>query len=794
MILFKQQGSKLFFLVTVLFLFLFPSKALAGSCSGGWTCGTTQTRCVPEGCLQYECDKKIGGCHNESYCDDYSVPMSCTGSNASACLSSPRCGVGYCSGPNGANCTWYYWGCSGTSCVLIAGSGSDSCSSSCSSQGWGSWSACSNSCGNGSQSRTCNCQGDCCTGCSDSEGSGSCGATQTRSCCVCQDSCNCDASTPNYQNQCHAPYCGQYVCDTTYGQKCRGSSCAVDCQKTNCGNCADYRSTSLTIEASKVHDLPVSLSGYARDNNGVTDGVEDVHIYYDCPSGNCSPSNFWTSFSANSISINPADGSFSGNIKTPAMADLYNKTGGRDGESHNNHTLYFFAVQTEGGTCGNWLFATKTINLTNAYPQNQSLKLCQTNPENCFCGTGLDSCQNKPILSYTTNNTLRLKAVFYDQDQFPTQPGGYIRERDVDEAYIIFDDDNNESNGYFYRVKYKDDVGSNNYTLTEDGGTKASLISIASHSRTVNGAYNLNLTVDLDFTQYPKNQPFNTNIYLRVKDFAGKEIKTQMVSTAFTAAPYWYKLKNVSLNKKGTLENYLHNSPSPYDSIDDTAEKLLIIGSGGPVLVESNSNNSLGYTPIENYVSSNRWLTQGYSLPTTPTFFVNQYLSYAKSRKLVKYITSVSDSEIESNKINIYKGSDVTLTNDLNKDNFVVILRNADDTSFVNLRIDKNTFNQSKRSQAFLAQSITFSNNTTEANGLFIAFSFNLKDPPLSNYIPTPLKITGNLVSLEEIVDTTVRRRDDITKPSIFIVFSPQMYLDLLPYLSISKYDWQQLQ
>ena len=783
--------------IFILFLFYLSSfivvvSVFGAGCRGGpFECGNYHR--IPEDCStcpglpNANCEK----CECDGWntyvlvCNDITSYSNCVNISSYCHSLGYDCGYG--------SCSWYRYACSGTSCVWSKGSGNDTCSSSCT-QGWGAWSACSNSCGDGTQSRTCNCSGDCCTGCSDGEGSGSCGSTQTKGCCVCNSSCACDASEPNYQTQCAAPYCGQYVCHTTYGQRCGGSSCAQSCSKTNCGNCADWRSSSLTIDSSKVHDLPLSILGHARDNNGATDGVEDVHVYFDCPSGNCSSSNFWTSFSANNITIkanDPNAGSFNDQIKTPAMFDLYNKLS-RNGENH-THTLYFFAVQTEGGTCGNWLFATKTINLTNASPQNQSLKLCQQNPENCFCGTGLDSCQDKPILSYTTNNILRLKAIFSDTDQFPTQPVGYIRESDIDEAYIIFDSDNDENNGFFYRIKYKDDVNNSSYFLAEDGGTKANLIAIQNHSRSITGSYNLNLTIDLDFTLYPKNEPFTSNIYLKVKDFAGKEIKTEMVSTTFTAAPYWYKLKNASLNKRGKLENYLNNSPTPYDS-DDTSEKLLIIGSGGSVLVESATGNSLGFTPIENYVSSNRWLKQGYSLSTTTRFFINQYFNYAKSRKLVKYISTVSDSEIESNKVNIYKGNDVELLSDLTKENFVLVLRNNDDTDFVNLRINKQYFNQSKRSQAFLANSVTFSNNTTEANGIFIAFSFNIKDPPLSTYITTPLKITGNLISLEEIVDTTVRRRTDITKPSIFIVFSPQMYLNLLPYLSVSKYDWQQLQ
>jgi len=784
------------------------STVIASVCEGTATCSWQTCSCRWNALQGYYCDcsthSASGSCRFVNYYGSIMCGALICGANSSCIFTANSCTVWSGRVDLATNgCNIYHWGCSGTSCVKLSGHGSDTCSSSCRSQGWGSWSTCSNSCGNGSQSRTCNCSGDCCTGCDGY----SCNSTQSQQCCVCNNSCNCNASKPDYRTQCQSPYCGQNVCHTTSGERCSGSSCAISCTKTDCGKCDDLRSARIEIEntnnnnISKTHDLPLFVSGHARDRNGITHGVEDVHIYVDCPSeSTCNQSHFWTSFNVNSITIKPNDpnaGYFSGAIKASNMANLYNRIG-RDGGNH-SHALYFFAVQTQppenlNATCGNWYFGKKEITLTNSSPQNQSLSLCQQNPEFCFCGsavTGLSSCLNLPILSYTNNNILRIKAAFSDPDSFPSEEIGFIRESDIDEAYIIFDDDNNENNGYFYRIKYKDNPNNNSYTITEDGGRIANLVDINNHSRNVTHAYTLNLTIDLDFSKYPRENPFHSNIYVRARDFAGKESpKSLMISTTFTAAPYWYKLRNASLNKKGELRNYINNLPSPYDT-DDTYEKLLIVGEAGPVLVQNSGQNTLGFTPIENYLSQKRFFKEGYNFSNQPRFFIPQYIAYAKSRKLINYIQN-DISKIKPNMINIYQGSNLTLSQDINQQNIVLILMN-NENNLIDLRIDKNVFNQSRFSQAFLARSITFSNSVTEANGIFLAFSFNLKDLD-PQYITTPLKINGNLVSMEEIVDTTVRRRIDITKPSIFIVFNPKIYLDLLPYLSVYKYDWRQLQ
>lgn len=83
------------------------AKSVFASCSGGWTCGTMQTYCKPDGCTSAYCDSNVGACAWTEECDNNSVPFSCSGSTEYACESDGHCGAGYCSGPNSVTCSWY---------------------------------------------------------------------------------------------------------------------------------------------------------------------------------------------------------------------------------------------------------------------------------------------------------------------------------------------------------------------------------------------------------------------------------------------------------------------------------------------------------------------------------------------------------------------------------------------------------------------------------------------------------------------------------------------------------------
>ena len=58
----------------------------------------------------------------------------------------------------------------------------------------------------------------------------------------------------------------------------------------------------------------------------------------------------------------------------------------------------------------------------------------------------------------------------------------------------------------------------------------------------------------------------------------------------------------------------------------------------------------------------------------------------------------------------------------------------------------------------------------------------------------TSLKITGNLIAQSSYTNNRTSASSQNKAPSVFIDFDPSQYIDLLPYLSIDKYEWQQLQ
>ena len=130
----------------------------------------------------------------------------------------------------------------------------------------------------------------------------------------------------------------------------------------------------------------------------------------------------------------------------------------------------------------------------------------------------------------------------------------------------------------------------------------------------------------------------------------------------------------------------------------------------------------------------------------------------------------------------LYKSDNLNLSNP--NHNFVLIIRNSTNNDLGNVNITIDNFNSSNKSIMILAKNITFSSSVNLASGIFIGEQINYQ----SN---NGLKISGNLISKNKV---SLKERSDNSRPSLFIVFKPRMYLDLLPYLSISKYDWQQLQ
>ena len=255
----------------------------------------------------------------------------------------------------------------------------------------------------------------------------------------------------------------------------------------------------------------------------------------------------------------------------------------------------------------------------------------------------------------------------------------------------------------------------------------------------------------------------------------------------FSLTTPWIKIKDSSFSKIGSLTNIVPLNIIAYDA-DDNANRYFIINNGSPPQTDPGLVSAASINTGTANVSSKNWWVASYSriVSTSPQLF----LDYVRSRK--EYQTIADLSSITNNGLYVWQG-DLTLTNtNLNQitaSNLVLIVNG-------NLSINENQFNigsdclntsTSKKIALLSTGAINFSNNTQCAAGIFIGQTI---DTGSNNN--QGLKIKGNLVAFSSF--NNQRRWSDNSKPAVFIIFQSQMYLDLLPYLSVSKYDWRQLQ
>lgn len=235
----------------------------------------------------------------------------------------------------------------------------------------------------------------------------------------------------------------------------------------------------------------------------------------------------------------------------------------------------------------------------------------------------------------------------------------------------------------------------------------------------------------------------------------------------------WVKIKEGSFVSKNNLSQKIPLSPVAYDSDDNTMPYFLIgdNNTDGVVLaplISLNSTNPNAKTSPREYFSQ---------YTSTNSFTINGFLNYLKSRKEVKTINDIND--INSNGIYQINNLNInSVSNIFNQYHLLIIVNNQ-----VNINTD---FNPTK-SIAIVSNTINFSSTTTQAKGIFIANQINTGSTTNQG-----LKIIGNLVALTSL--NNQRLWSNPNRPSLFIVYKPQLYLDLLPYLSTSYYDWQQIE
>lgn len=533
----------------------FPKKeVLAGyGCSGlpccsDSCCGGTES--CPNCCRSEDWYRAcVGGYYQGSVCyssfeclGGYCGTLSCHGSRVDGpgvhCYDSGTCGIG-CPALGYEDCS------------MSGGTIDCDCSLDCPVPISCNVNACSNNCGDGTA------LGNCTNKC------GSNTSCTAGSCCYCADSCNCDAPSPNYENECDTK-CGQEVTHTTDGERCRGETCAAECSKSDtgdcdkddcetgcnggssayccgeslasgisknicppvsgqtCGNEAEYRSGYVDIPPNPgvtvVHDMPFDYAGWACDRNMADAGFSSVGIYKNGVKlgGNLA-------FNTNRPDV-VAAGFCNTNLSGFTHAPSANLV---DGYTLGDNVTEAYAHEGAVGCTGNFLInSNRTITVTNANPAVLDLSIDNGVGQSCLNG----ACNGRDIIvdqDLNNNRLIRFTATYTDVDPHPA-----YRTSDIRYAYIVFDNDNNSDNGAYLRIRYEDmqnsgtgaitlydntSIYNNKITLNFDNvGRTNSSWDEASHTLTVNA------TIDVSgINDTGSLSSFLSNVYLRVNDFAG---------------------------------------------------------------------------------------------------------------------------------------------------------------------------------------------------------------------------------------------------------------------------------
>jgi len=238
--------------------------------------------------------------------------------------------------------------------------------------------------------------------------------------------------------------------------------------------------------------------------------------------------------------------------------------------------------------------------------------------------------------------------------------------------------------------------------------------------------------------------------------------------TPTTAPMPWSKIKDSSFM-----------GPLAYDS-DDTTQPYFIVGEGGPVM-----SAYIGLTGLNASARPNASNWQSVYESTgfyNDTMGFENFTTYVKARKTYKSISSLS--EIDGDGIYLWEGLEAFEVAEVPDafDQYNVVF-----VSTAPITINVTGAFAPTKSVAILASSISFAPTVTEARGIFIGSQIATGETTDQG-----LKIEGNLIAKDNMVNG--RRWSNLSRPALFIVLKPEMYTDLLAYLSVANYEWEQKQ
>ncbi|MBI3620256.1 hypothetical protein HY214_03895 [Candidatus Roizmanbacteria bacterium] len=255
--------------------------------------------------------------------------------------------------------------------------------------------------------------------------------------------------------------------------------------------------------------------------------------------------------------------------------------------------------------------------------------------------------------------------------------------------------------------------------------------------------------------------------------------------------PPWNKLLNSSFQSVNALVNNVPPNITAFNG-NDPGHKAFIDsnGNGAGIAVSAGLVTVNQYDATAKASQPNNWFVQnaGFSPLFTPASFV----SYLQSRKQFTKITNCLLSTITGNGLYLWPGScgPLTISSTANFDAKKVVLVVDQQT----LTFPNNFIPAAGTSVAFIVNNgsstnLTIANTVSEIDAILISGGkINTGAAQLG------LDIKGNLITQGGFDGSGVRSTSLDTAPAVFIEFDPAKYLDVLPYISIATYDWQQRQ
>jgi len=283
-----------------------------------------------------------------------------------------------------------------------------------------------------------------------------------------------------------------------------------------------------------------------------------------------------------------------------------------------------------------------------------------------------------------------------------------------------------------------------------------------------------------------------------------------------TDAFAYYKLKDVSYIDPDELVSRFPFGIAPYDA-DDTGEPWLVINTNGGSAMDrigtvvSNGGGSYKLGQALG-VSPKNWLSTTYVKSSTPFSSWSGFREYMLARKNYEELKLTGNGRFPNltpKTIYYYPGTGVLTIDNTDAQKFngnnggnIILVSDAQ----VDIIPNQKKFPQdtsTAHSTIIVAPTIRFGNDLQVAQGVFIADTLYLtttQDNPSTpedreDVSTTPLKIKGNLVITNRL-DTgflTRQRNVDTDKPSLFVIFDPSHYANMLNLFSTSTYKWVEL-